>query len=248
MEKTVREALQSRYTCRKFSEALIEQEKLDFLVKAAEQSPTAMNAQELRFRFVFGTEKLKKLGHFFEKYYLKYGDEEYAERLKARGGQYFYNALLMILVSARNSVYDEETYTGVSFDLEKNREILVPEGLEKGNVPMAVEVEQVSPSPEQAAQDSRRSIYFDPGYSQVDAGIAIQSLALAAESVGLTSCILGSPVLPFRADLEEKDNMYQSFCLEQDEEVLLGLLVGYSAEEKKKAPHKTERTRVYFIK
>lgn len=248
LEKTVTQALKERYACRKFSDAPIEQEKLEALVQAAEQSPTALNAQELRFRFVINQEKLKCLGKFFEKYYLKHGDPAYAERLKARGGLYFYNAPAIVLISASKKGYDQNTYNLATLKEQQEVNAPIPLDIEGNYQNLHLTRTQIRPTQETHGQDSRRNILFDPSYNALDAGIAVQSLALAADSLGLASCILGSPLLPFQVEWEDKEKLYKSFFLEDEEEVVVALLVGYSGETEKKAPHTSERTQIYFIK
>lgn len=257
-EKNVREALKSRSTCRKFSSTAVEQEKISLLVDAALQSPTAMNAQELRFRFVKGKEKIKRLGRIFEKYYLTHGDEGYAKRLSDRGGEYFYGAGLLVLMSAPKNAYtlskEEATQKNLALldeSQEKNVQkifndnYLLQDAPEQSN--FSLSCKRVFPSKEQLEKDTRRSAMYLPSYAKIDAGIAAQSLALAAESLGLSSCILGSPLLAFQETWEEQKNLQELLFLKDEEEVLLLLALGYPEEETKKLPHQTERTQVFFI-
>ncbi|NLA82568.1 MAG: nitroreductase family protein [Clostridiaceae bacterium] len=73
----------------------------------------------------------------------------------------------------------------------------------------------------------------DSGWIDLDAGIAIQTLAIAAQSMGLSSVILGMPRLAFKED--DPDNCRQALGLKEDERFCIAISIGHAAMTK--APH-----------
>ncbi len=74
----------------------------------------------------------------------------------------------------------------------------------------------------------------DAAWTDVDAGIAVQTLAIAAQSLGLSSVILGMPRLAFKP--EDPDNCRSLLGLEDDERFSIAIALGRAAAPK--APHK----------
>ncbi len=89
-------------------------------------------------------------------------------------------------------------------------------------------------------------IAIDPknNFSQVDAGIAVQDLALAAKSIGLDSVILGMPAFSFEGErgaaLREKVRFPAGLVYG------VGIAIGHRATEK--APHETNLSDIICIK
>ena len=81
-------------------------------------------------------------------------------------------------------------------------------------------------------------------FSMVDAGIAVQTLALAAKSIGLDSVILGMPGMAFEtgkgAALRERLGM------QENHDFAIGIAIGHAAMDK--APHDTDTRHVIYIK
>ncbi|NLA71786.1 MAG: nitroreductase family protein [Clostridiaceae bacterium] len=73
----------------------------------------------------------------------------------------------------------------------------------------------------------------DTSWSDLDAGIAVQTLAIAAQSMGLSSVILGMPRLAFKAD--DPDNCRELMRMEEDERFCVAIAIGHAATTKK--PH-----------
>ncbi len=73
----------------------------------------------------------------------------------------------------------------------------------------------------------------DTKWADLDAGIAVQTLALAAQSMGLSSVILGMPRLAFQKD--DPDNCRDLLSLEEDERFCVAIAIGRAAAEK--TPH-----------
>jgi nitroreductase len=58
IDMTVFEAIKKRYSCRSYADKAVEQEKLDQILEAARQAPSAKNLQD--WRFVVVTDKKRK--------------------------------------------------------------------------------------------------------------------------------------------------------------------------------------------
>lgn len=70
-------------------------------------------------------------------------------------------------------------------------------------------------------------------YDRVDAGIAVQSVCLAATSMNLNSCIIAMTAPAFNKDYE--GNVRELLGMGDDEEFMIAVAVGHSDEEKE--PH-----------
>lgn len=70
-------------------------------------------------------------------------------------------------------------------------------------------------------------------WADLDAGIAVQTLAIAAQSMGLSSVILGMPRLAFQP--EDPDNCRQLLGISEDERFCVAIAIGYGAMAK--PPH-----------
>ena len=76
----------------------------------------------------------------------------------------------------------------------------------------------------------------DEKWSELDAGIAVQTLALTAESLGLGSCIIGMVDTAFQRSREA--NLPALFSMSEDESFRIAIAIGYKAIEKE--PHQPE--------
>lgn len=63
------------------------------------------------------------------------------------------------------------------------------------------------------------------GYEGINAGIAVQSIALAAKSMGLESVILGLPKVPFMG--QNTDKWRETFKLPEGYEFTISIAIGY---------------------
>ena len=70
-------------------------------------------------------------------------------------------------------------------------------------------------------------------YAAMDAGIATQSVCLAAEQLGLSSCIVGMSRRSFEED--NPDHMRPALQMEEDERYLISIAIGYA--QSRKEPH-----------
>lgn len=83
----------------------------------------------------------------------------------------------------------------------------------------------------------------DTAWADIDAGIAIQTLALAAQSMGLSSVILGMPRLAFKAD--DPENCRALLRMEEDERFCIAIAIGQGATTKEPHTHQAEHIRVF---
>ena len=70
-------------------------------------------------------------------------------------------------------------------------------------------------------------------YAAIDAGIATQSICLAAEQLGLSSCIIGMSRRSFEED--NPQHMRQILQMEEAERYLISIAIGYA--QSRKEPH-----------
>ena len=81
-------------------------------------------------------------------------------------------------------------------------------------------------------------------FSGVDAGIAVQNIALAAKSIGLDSVILGLPRLAFEGSNAAK---YKKLLgIEVEREFMIGISVGHAAMSK--TPHEWDCSHIIDIR
>ncbi|HPX93169.1 MAG TPA: nitroreductase family protein [Bacillota bacterium] len=83
----------------------------------------------------------------------------------------------------------------------------------------------------------------DTPWVDIDAGIAVQTLALAAQSMGLSSVILGMPRLAFRAD--DPQNCRALLRMEEEERFCIAIALGHGARTKEPHQQHPEHIRVF---
>lgn len=83
----------------------------------------------------------------------------------------------------------------------------------------------------------------DSNWADIDAGIAVQTLALAAQSMGLSSVILGMPRLAFKA--EDPQNCRILLRMEEDEVFCIAIAIGHGAMSKEPHTHDPALIRVF---
>ena len=81
-------------------------------------------------------------------------------------------------------------------------------------------------------------------FAQIDAGIAVENLALAAKSLGLDSVILGMPDAAFAG--EKGHEFAASLGVPEGFEFMIGIAIGHRATEK--APHEWDESHVIEVK
>ena len=70
----------------------------------------------------------------------------------------------------------------------------------------------------------------DFSWTQVDCGIAVENMALAAEGLGIGSVILGLPAPAFRG--EKADELRAKLCCPEGYDFVIALALGYSTDTK----------------
>ena len=79
----------------------------------------------------------------------------------------------------------------------------------------------------------------DFGWTKVDCGIAVENMALAAESMGLGSVILGLPQAAFAS--EAGDELREKLSCPEGSDFVIALAVGTPADDKPAHPQHPEK-------
>lgn len=101
-----KECIFTRRSVRNFLEKPVEKEKLDILIDAAIQAPSAMNSQPWAFAFVLSKERLKEISDRSKAHLLSILDhrpmlQKYRTTLENPGFNLFYNAPALVLVCSK---------------------------------------------------------------------------------------------------------------------------------------------------
>lgn len=184
MRNEVINTILTRSSIRAYKPNEIDPDKLETLKEAALAAPTAMDKQEQRFAFVTDRAVLSDIESIILKSIVEGGDNEFAERIKARGGKIMYDAPLVVFICAPKAKF-----------------------------------------------------------AAVNAGIAVENIAIAAKSMGLDSVILGMPALAFEGGhaLEIK----QKLGFSQEYEFMIAIAVGAPAMDK--TPHEWNMSHIINI-
>ena len=81
-------------------------------------------------------------------------------------------------------------------------------------------------------------------YSALDSGIAVQNIALAAESLGLGSVILGLPRMAF--ETAKADALREKLCFPEGADFMIAIAVGTPADDKE--AHPVGENKISFVK
>jgi len=92
------EAINTRYSCREFSDRMPPDEALALIAKAAIAAPSGMNRQLWRVIVVKNKELLSELEAEGMKNLADFPDKSAYERIMARGGKIYYNAPCHVIV------------------------------------------------------------------------------------------------------------------------------------------------------
>ena len=82
------------------------------------------------------------------------------------------------------------------------------------------------------------------GWSKLDCGIAVQTIALAAESLGLGSVILGLPRMAF--ETTKADALREKLCFPEGADFMIAIAVGTPADDKE--AHPVGENKISFVK
>ena len=83
----------------------------------------------------------------------------------------------------------------------------------------------------------------DFGWTAVDCGIAVQNMALAAESLGIGSVILGMPKAAFQG--ERGDELRACLKCPEGSDFVIAIALGYATDDK--APHDLRPEKISYI-
>lgn len=162
--------IRSRRSIRRYTGQPIPEEGIRAILDAAVYAPSANNSQAWHFSVVRGEAMLTKVRAVMKQNMLASGVPRMLERASVPGFVPFYNAPVLIILSA------------------------------------------------------------DPGYkyAQIDCGIAVQTIALAAESLGLGSCIMASSELLFANDAD--GSLARELGFPQGHKHMISICLGYKDE------------------
>ena len=82
------------------------------------------------------------------------------------------------------------------------------------------------------------------GWAKLDCGIAVQTIALAAESLGLGSVILGLPRMAF--ETEKADMLREKLCFPAGNDFVIASALGTPADDKE--AHPVGENKISFVK
>lgn len=185
MNETLK-TISERYSCRKYTGEMPEDEKIQAIVQAAIQSPSSGNHQPWQIIVLrnkelldeFEVESTKGIG-FSPKH------EKIYETIKSKGIKVYFNAPCLIIITK-----------------EKN-------------------------NPE----------------AELDCGIVAQSIAVAAESLGVANLITGIP--PMVHNTNKSDYFREKLHIPEGHDIAVGVLVGLT--ENPTQPHKPNADKITFI-
>lgn len=183
----VLQTIQNRFSCRSYTGEPIEQEKLDAIVKAALQSPTAMDAQRFKLIVITNKDIVDQLNEEALQVLKNDPDPSLYERIKSRGGVVYYNAPCMVLV-----LKDADSKHGIC-----------------------------------------------------DSGIMVQTMSLAATSLGIDSVICAMAAIPFSDKSKKAAEYKKKVGWEEGQEFAMGILLGQG--NMTKEPHAIRPEKVHYV-
>ena len=168
----------SRYSCRSYTGEPVEKEKIEAIVLAGVQAPSAVNAQPWKIIVVQDKAMIDAMDVCGMEMFKNQADQTVYNRMMSRGGKFLYNAPCMIVVA-------------------------IKEG------------------------------------TQLDCGIVVENMALAATSLGLGNVICGMARVP----LSKPE--YKDVILPEGYVFGTSLLVGYATSEG--TPHVPDMDKITYI-
>lgn len=180
MNETIR-SIMDRRSNRGYEAIPVSEENIEILKQCALASPTARNEQSWHFSFVTNQELILEVERMTVEAAEKAGDEGLIKLMKSRNGKVFYDAPLVVFISA---------------DAE---------------------------SP----------------WAEVDTGIAAQTLALAAHSLGLGSVMIGLCRSAFKQ--ENSESLEQRLGFPQGYKFTLAICIGTPSVTKEAHPIKQDK-------
>ena len=168
--------ISARRSHRAYAQTPLSQEQIDALLKAAVESPSAVNRQPWHFTVVRNQALLDEMSAAVRETAMKRDPEKRSPRFADDHFHVFYHAPAVIFISGQ-----------------------------PGNP-----------------------------YTPIDAGIAVENIALAAESLGLGTVILGMPRDAFAGD--KADDFRKALCFPEGWDFVIAIAVGAPADTKDAHP------------
>ena len=173
--------ISARRSHRAYAPTPLTQEQIDALLKAAVESPSAVNRQPWHFTVVRNQQLLDELNQAVWEQMMKRNPEKRSPRFADKDFHVFYHAPCVIVISGMPDFH----------------------------------------------------------YTPIDGGIAVENIALAAESLGLGSVILGMPRDAFAGD--RADEFKKALHLPEGWDFVIAIAVGVPADTKEAHPVKEDR-------
>jgi len=184
MNETLK-TIAERYSCRSFTGTPVEREKLDAILMAGLQAPTAGNSQRFRLIATDRKELIDEIDAALIEM-IKAANPAQMDRINERGGKVFFNASAAIFVPIE--------HTG-------------------------------------------------PWSAELDAGIVVENMALAAQSLDVGNIIVLAPRTLFSGD--QADEWKKKLQFPQGFEFGIALLLGYATDFGK--PHEPDTEKVIWL-
>ncbi|MBR3020192.1 MAG: nitroreductase [Clostridia bacterium] len=177
--------ISSRRSHRAYEQTPLSQEQIDALLKAAVESPSAVNRQPWHFTVVRNQALLDELNKAVWEQMMKRNSDKRSPRFADKDFHVFYHAPCVIFISG------------------------MP----------------------------------DNHYTPIDGGIAVENIALAAESMGLGSVILGMPRDAFMT--EKAEAFRKALLFPEGWDFVIAIAVGVPADTK--PAHEVKEDRISFV-
>ena len=184
MENSTLSLIASRRSHRAYEKTPITQEQLNLILKAAVESPSAVNRQPWHFTVVRNQELLDEMNRAVWEQMMLKNPENRSPRFQDSNFHVFYHAPTVIFISG------------------------MPDNL----------------------------------YTPLDGGIAVENIALAAESLGLGSVILGMPREAFKG--EKADGFRRALHFPAGWDFVIAIALGVPTDTKE--PHPVKEDRISF--
>ncbi len=181
MENATLKLIASRRSHRAYEKTPLTAEQIDAILKAAVESPSAVNRQPWHFTVVRNQKLLDEMNQAVWEQMLLRNPEQRSPRFRDGSFHVFYHAPAVIFISGRP----------------------------------------------------------DNPYTPVDGGIAVENIALAAESLGLGSVILGMPRDAFAG--ERAEEFRRALHFPEGWDFVIAIAVGVPADTKEAHPVKEDR-------
>ena len=105
---TVLKAIEERFSCRNYTDKVIEEKDISAIAQAAIQAPSGMNRQNWQVIVIKDKSIVEEMEAAGMKILTDMEDKTAYERIMSRGGKLFYNAPCMIVITVKEDASDME--------------------------------------------------------------------------------------------------------------------------------------------